>query len=50
MQAQPVVRGGAWNNQSINARAVNRNRNEPDNHNNNVGFRVVRAHVRAFCQ
>jgi formylglycine-generating enzyme required for sulfatase activity len=35
-----VVRGGAWNNNQDNARASNRNRNDPDNHNNNIGFRV----------
>ena len=34
-------RGGAWNNQSINLRAANRNNNTPDNHNQNVGFRLA---------
>ncbi len=43
-----VVRGGGWNNNSNNARAANRNRNEPTNRNDNNGFRVVvaSAHVR----
>jgi hypothetical protein len=41
------VRGGAWNNTSDNARCAYRNRNQPDNRNNNLGFRVVlrSAHV-----
>ena len=34
------MRGGAWNNNDRNARASVRNRNAPDNHNNNVGVRV----------
>jgi formylglycine-generating enzyme required for sulfatase activity len=37
----PALRGGAWNNTADNARASIRNRNQPDNANNNVGFRVV---------
>jgi retron-type reverse transcriptase len=38
-----VVRGGSWNNNNPNnLRASNRNRNEPDNRNNNVGFRCSR--------
>ena len=43
-----VLRGGSWNNNSNNARAANRNRNEPTNRNDNNGFRVVvaSAHVR----
>jgi hypothetical protein len=36
-----VLRGGSWNNNQNNARCAYRNRNEPDNWNNNVGFRVV---------
>jgi hypothetical protein len=36
-----VVRGGSWNNNHINARAAYRNRNHPNNRNNNLGFRVV---------
>jgi hypothetical protein len=34
------VRGGSWNNNRRNARCAYRNRNVPDNFNNNVGFRV----------
>ncbi len=36
-----VVRGGAWNDTAINARAAYRNHNHPDNRNNNLGARVV---------
>jgi len=36
-----VVRGGAFNNNQRNVRCAYRNRNDPDNRNNNVGFRVV---------
>lgn len=36
-----VLRGGSWNNNRNNARCSYRNRNEPDNFNNNNGFRVV---------
>jgi hypothetical protein len=39
--AARVVRGGSWNNNQMNARCACRNRNDPDNYNNNVGFRVV---------
>ena len=35
-----VVRGGSWNNNQNNARAAYRNRNNPNNRNNNIGFRV----------
>jgi hypothetical protein len=35
------LRGGTWNNHRNNARCANRNRNNPDNFNNNVGFRVL---------
>jgi hypothetical protein len=38
-----VVRGGSWNNNPDNLRSSNRNRNEPDNRNNNIGFRVARV-------
>ncbi|MCI5126762.1 MAG: hypothetical protein D3925_20350 [Candidatus Electrothrix sp. AR5] len=34
-------RGGSWNNTPRNARCSVRNRNIPDNRNNNIGFRVV---------
>lgn len=35
-----VLRGGSWNNNERNARCAYRNDNEPDNFNNNIGFRV----------
>jgi hypothetical protein len=35
-----VLRGGAWNNNPRNCRAANRNNNDPDNRNNNIGFRL----------
>jgi formylglycine-generating enzyme required for sulfatase activity len=43
-----VVRGGSWNNNQNNARCAYRNRNEPDNWNNNIGFRIVVAHTLLF--
>ncbi|MCB0594791.1 MAG: SUMF1/EgtB/PvdO family nonheme iron enzyme [Phaeodactylibacter sp.] len=36
-----VVRGGSWNENARNCRIAFRNRNEPDNRNNNIGFRLV---------
>ncbi len=36
-----VLRGGSWNNDADNCRTANRNRNNPDNRNNNYGFRLV---------
>lgn len=36
-----VVRGGSWNNNDQNVRSAYRNRNNPNNRNNNKGFRVV---------
>ena len=36
-------RGGSWNNTARNCRASNRNNNEPDNRNNNLGFRLAAA-------
>jgi len=38
-----VVRGGAWNNNEVNARCAYRNDNTRNNHWNNNGFRVVAA-------
>jgi hypothetical protein len=34
-----VIRGGNWNNNWNNLRVANRNNNNPDNRNNNIGFR-----------
>ncbi|MEM7698125.1 MAG: SUMF1/EgtB/PvdO family nonheme iron enzyme [Verrucomicrobiota bacterium] len=34
-----VLRGGSWNSNARNCRAANRNRNRPENRNNNTGFR-----------
>jgi hypothetical protein len=36
-----LLRGGSWNNNPRNCRSAYRNHNQPDNANNNVGFRVV---------
>ena len=36
-----VLRGGSWNNSPQNLRSANRNRNQPDNRNNNLGFRLA---------
>jgi formylglycine-generating enzyme required for sulfatase activity len=38
-----LLRGGSWNNNAINCRSAYRNRNDADNRNNNIGFRVVRV-------
>ncbi|MGO8746124.1 MAG: SUMF1/EgtB/PvdO family nonheme iron enzyme [Thermoguttaceae bacterium] len=42
-----VLRGGSWNNRPNNDRSANRNRNTPDNRNNNTGFRVASTAIRA---
>ncbi|WP_228055894.1 SUMF1/EgtB/PvdO family nonheme iron enzyme [Lusitaniella coriacea] len=36
-------RGGSWNNNPRNCRSAYRNNNNPDNRNNNIGFRVARS-------
>ncbi|MFZ4083774.1 MAG: formylglycine-generating enzyme family protein [Pirellula sp.] len=36
-----VNRGGSWNNEAANCRSANRNRNDPSNRNNNLGFRLA---------
>ncbi|MCB1852095.1 MAG: SUMF1/EgtB/PvdO family nonheme iron enzyme [Gammaproteobacteria bacterium] len=36
-----MLRGGSWNNEPQNVRSANRNRNTPDNRNNNIGFRLA---------
>ncbi|MGE0371857.1 MAG: SUMF1/EgtB/PvdO family nonheme iron enzyme [Gammaproteobacteria bacterium] len=38
-----MIRGGSWNNNPANLRVSNRNRNTPDNRNNNLGFRLVQS-------
>jgi formylglycine-generating enzyme required for sulfatase activity len=38
-----VNRGGSWNNDAANCRSANRNRNNPGNRNNNLGFRLALA-------
>lgn len=40
---QRVIRGGSWNNKPENLRVSNRNRNNADNRNNNVGFRLAQS-------
>jgi formylglycine-generating enzyme required for sulfatase activity len=40
-----VLRGGAFNNETDNMRGAARNRNNPNNRNNNIGFRVVRPTI-----
>jgi formylglycine-generating enzyme required for sulfatase activity len=41
-----VLRGGSWNNNPQNLRSANRNRNQPDNRNNNIGFRLASTIMR----
>ncbi|MBI2194245.1 MAG: SUMF1/EgtB/PvdO family nonheme iron enzyme [Planctomycetes bacterium] len=36
-----VRRGGSWNYGPGHCRSAHRNRNTPDNRNNNIGFRVA---------
>ena len=36
-----VLRGGAFNNNDVNLRCAYRNNNNPNNRNDNIGFRVV---------
>ncbi|MEI6066546.1 MAG: SUMF1/EgtB/PvdO family nonheme iron enzyme [Methylococcaceae bacterium] len=38
-----VLRGGSWNNNARNTRSANRNRNNPDERNDNNGFRLALA-------
>jgi formylglycine-generating enzyme required for sulfatase activity len=35
------LRGGSWNNNPQHCRTAYRNNNEPDNRNNNIGFRLA---------
>ena len=41
-----VNRGGSWNNTAENCESSNRNRNKPDNRNNNLGVRLVSSSLR----
>ncbi|MBK8195594.1 MAG: hypothetical protein IPK76_21190 [Lewinellaceae bacterium] len=36
-----MLRGGSWNNNSDNCRVANRNNDNPENRNNNRGFRLA---------
>ena len=36
-----MLRGGSFNNNAHNVRSAYRNNNNPDNRNNNIGFRVA---------
>lgn len=38
--ANRVLRGGSWGNNADNCRCVYRNRNDPDDRDKNVGFRL----------
>lgn len=38
-----VLRGGSWNNNADNCRVAYRSYNNPDNRNNNIGFRLALA-------
>lgn len=38
-----VVRGGSWNNNPNNLRVCNRNNNNANNRNSNIGFRLFNA-------
>jgi formylglycine-generating enzyme required for sulfatase activity len=40
-----VLRGGSFNNNQQNVRCAYRNRNNPDNRNDNNGFRVAAFHI-----
>ena len=43
-----MIRGGSWNNKPENLRSANRNRNNTDNRNNNIGFRLAQSARAAF--
>lgn len=43
-QARRVLRGGSWINNARNCRSANRNANDPGNRDDNIGFRLARAH------
>jgi formylglycine-generating enzyme required for sulfatase activity len=41
MGSNRVLRGGSWNNNAKNATVSYRNNNNPENRNNNIGFRLA---------
>ena len=41
MEVGGVLRGGSWNNNDENLRVSRRNRNNPDNRNDNNGWRCA---------
>jgi len=41
-----VIRGGDWNNNAQNCRSANRNNDDADNRNNDLGFRLVSTKFR----
>jgi len=43
MGSNRVIRGGSWNNDARNCRSAYRNRNWPENRNQNLGFRLARS-------
>ncbi len=45
-----VLRGGSWINNARNCRSAQRNRNEPDNVNDNIGFRLSPAQGVSGCR
>ncbi|MFM6058740.1 MAG: SUMF1/EgtB/PvdO family nonheme iron enzyme [Microcystis sp.] len=45
-----MLRGGSWNNNPENCRCAYRNRNNPDNRNNNIGLRLVASSSAFLCQ
>ena len=45
-----VVRGGSWDLNSDLCRSANRNRNHPDNRNNNIGLRLVVGALTQYSQ
>jgi hypothetical protein len=47
---QRVIRGGSWNNKPENLRSLNRNRNNADYKNHNVGFGLAQSARPASCR
>ena len=45
-----VLRGGTFNNEARNVRCAYRNRNNPNNRNDNIGFRVMAVHDFLVCR